>query len=103
MTGTSVRGEAGGIEADGRTPGAQREVPADETALAALGEDELVVLNVLAAYPTGVTLGQLRSRSGLEETSLHSALDGLLAKGLVVRLNTVVESYRPRFPGVRVS
>ena len=75
----------------------------DEVTLGQLSEDEQVVLDIVAGCPTGATLGKLRVRCALPEERLIGCLDGLRRKGLVVRLNTVVESYSCRFPGVRVS
>ena len=44
----------------------------------------------------------LRTRTGCTEAELREALDGLRDLGLVSRLNTVIESYSARFPGLRV-
>lgn len=82
----------------------QRQAAAESVAdLSELTADEGIILEVLAACATGGTTAQLRSKSGLSEERLMQALDGLRAKGLVARLNTVIESYSCRFPGVRVS
>jgi hypothetical protein len=40
--------------------------------------------------------------TGLSSAEVREALEGLRQKGLVCPLNTVVETYAPRFPGLRV-
>jgi DNA-binding Lrp family transcriptional regulator len=59
---------------------------------------------VLAALSDSrqISFSVLRSRVQVSAEELHAALDGLRGLGLVSRLNTVVESYAPRFPGLRV-
>lgn len=49
-----------------------------------------------------MSLGVLRSRTGMSTEELRSSIERLRALGLVTRLNTVVESYSSRFPGLRV-
>lgn len=68
-----------------------------------LTEQEATVLDALSSFRTGGTPAQLRARCGLSIVDLGAALEGLRAKGLVTRLNTVVESYAARFPGVKVT
>jgi hypothetical protein len=60
---------------------------------------ERLVLDTLGEAAS-MTTGQLRVQTGLTPAELASALDSLRTKGVVARLNTVVESYRSRFPGV---
>lgn len=79
-----------------------RNVERQEAAFGRLSADESVVLAILARYSGGVTFGQLRSRSSLSDERLEAALGGLRDKGLIARLNTVVESYCSRFPGVEI-
>jgi DNA-binding IclR family transcriptional regulator len=65
-------------------------------------EEARAVLDLLSTNSSGLTLGGLRARTGLSTDSLHAVLDGLRREGLVVRLNTLVESYVCRFPGIRM-
>ena len=67
-----------------------------------LSSDESVVLEALSAEDQCLTMGSLRARTGISPADLRKAVEGLRAKGLVTRLNTVVESYASRFPGLRV-
>lgn len=68
-----------------------------------LTEHEALVLEALSCFRTGGTPAQLRARCDLSIADLGVALEGLRAKGLVTRLNTVVESYAARFPGLKVT
>ena len=67
-----------------------------------LSSDESVVLEALSAEDRCLTMGSLRARTGMSPEDLREAVEGLRAKGLITRLNTVVESYASRFPGLRV-
>lgn len=102
MKGAKSRDDASELEPQVEQEGVPASF-ADEVTLGQLSGDEQLVLDILAGYPTGATLGRLRGRCTLPEEQLVGCLDGLRRKGLVVRLNTVVESYSCRFPGVRVS
>ncbi|NLG67113.1 MAG: hypothetical protein GX536_05300 [Actinobacteria bacterium] len=102
MHGARSRGESSDLKA--RVEHEDSSVTHEEgVALPRLSSDETVVLDALSGHLTGATLGWLRSRCGLPEERLQLCLAALRHKGLVVRLNTVVESYSCRFPGVRVS
>jgi len=68
-----------------------------------LSGQEALVLDALSSLGTGGTPAQLRARCDLSVADLAVALEGLRAKGLVTRLNTVVESYAARFPGLKVT
>lgn len=70
--------------------------------LTVLADDEAAVLDLMSRSGHCLTFGTLRSRTGLQTEELRAALDSLRANGLVVRLNTVVESYASRFPGLDV-
>lgn len=70
--------------------------------LPALSNEEAVVLDLMSRSGHCLTFGTLRSRAGLRPEELRDALESLRAYGLVVRLNTVVESYASRFPGLDV-
>lgn len=76
-------------------------VPPDRKALPSLSADESSVLRALSEV-RHLSFGVLRSRTGASTEELRSTLERLRAKGLVTRLNTVVESYSSRFPGLRV-
>jgi MarR family len=60
---------------------------------------ERLVLDTLEGAPS-LTAGQLRAQTGLTQEEIAATLDSLRAKGVVACLNTVVESFRSRFPGV---
>ena len=68
----------------------------------ALSEREALILGALSDAGHCLSLGQLRARTGILREDLKPILEGLRAKGLAARLNTVVESYACRFPGLRV-
>jgi hypothetical protein len=70
--------------------------------LVELSEAQKLVLDCLERAGTGLTVKQLGSALSLSGTSLQGALDGLLERKLVVRLNTVIPSYGCRYPGVGV-
>lgn len=95
------RGKAFDLEARLENEKAQTSSP-DGAVLARLTDEEAFVLDAVADHPTGATMGKLRSACGLSEESLVLCLNALCQKGLVARLNTVVESFCCRFPGVRV-
>ena len=70
---------------------------------AVLATDEELVLQVLLSCEIGATAAQLTARSSLNIEQVTAAVQSLRAKGLVICLNTVVESYAARFPGISVS
>jgi DNA-binding IclR family transcriptional regulator len=71
-------------------------------ALAALTDEEKTLLDLLVASGAAKTAAQLSTASGLPKETVIVAVDGLRSRGLVTRLNTVVESYRAAFPGLEV-
>jgi hypothetical protein len=70
--------------------------------LPVLADEEAAVLDLMSQSGHCLTFGTIRSRSGLETEQVRAVLESLRANGLVVRLNTVVESYASRFPGLDV-
>lgn len=78
------------------------ETPESANGLPVLADEEAAVLGLMSRSGHCLTFGILRSRSGLETEQLRAVLESLRADGLVVRLNTVVESYASRFPGMDV-
>ncbi len=74
---------------------------AGSTAMPVLTRSEAAVLAVMSSGDR-MGLSTLRARSGMSQVEVRSALDGLRAKGLIVRLHTIVESYALRFPGLDV-
>lgn len=70
--------------------------------LPVLADEEAAVLALMSRSDHCLTLGTIRSRTGLGTEELRVVLESLRAKGLIVRLNTVVESYASRFPGLDV-
>lgn len=69
--------------------------------LPSLSPAESSVLNALSEA-RHLSFGVLRSRTGTSVEELRETLSRLRAMGLVTQLNTVVESYSSRFPGLRV-
>jgi RIO-like serine/threonine protein kinase len=65
-------------------------------------DQEAAVLDLMSRSGHCLTFGTIRSRTGLDTEELRCALESLRTDGLVVRLNTVVESYACRFPGLDV-
>ena len=74
----------------------------DVSGLPVLADEEAAVLALMSQSGHCMTFGTIRSRTGLETEELRSVLESLRTDGLVVRLNTVVESYACRFPGLDV-
>ena len=70
--------------------------------LPVLAHEEAAVLALMSRSDHCLTFGTIRSRSGLATPELRVVLESLRAEGLIVRLNTVVESYASRFPGLDV-
>ncbi|MCJ7796235.1 MAG: hypothetical protein MUQ56_05635 [Thermoleophilia bacterium] len=70
--------------------------------LPVLAHEEAAVLALMSRSDHCLTFGTIRSRSGLATAELRVVLESLRAEGLIVRLNTVVESYASRFPGLDV-
>jgi hypothetical protein len=83
------------------TPGNDHE-PSHPPALVELSDDQKRVLDCLHAAGSGLTLRQLEAKTSRPLPALEEALDGLLAKNLVARLNTLIPSYAYRYPGVRI-
>ncbi len=69
--------------------------------LPSLSAAESSVLNALSEVRQ-LSFGVLRSRTGMSTEELRTSVERLRALGLVTRLNTVLESYSSRFPGLRV-
>ncbi len=67
-----------------------------------LSADERAVLEILVDCGTSRTEAQIAAMCGLPRASVAGGLETLRAKGLVSRVNTLVESYAARFPGVEV-
>jgi len=63
-----------------------------------LSEEEVRVLDALS-LPHRLTFGQLMRATALDREGLRLALSDLHAKGLTVRLETVVESYSCHIAG----
>jgi hypothetical protein len=57
---------------------------------------ETLVLGAFCVDQRCVTVGQLRAHTNLTTGELRAALSGLVAKGTLSGLNTVVESYTLR-------
>lgn len=92
------RGSTGAVVSERGVSHAVREVDGPSV----LGDGEAAVLALMSQGDHCLSLGTLRSRTGMSTQELRGVLDGLRAKGLVVRLDTVVESYASRFPGLDV-
>jgi hypothetical protein len=61
-----------------------------------LSEEESRVLECLQKAPSGLTAGQLESRSACSGPALEQALEHLIERKLVGRLNTIIPSYSAR-------
>lgn len=83
--------------------GVRSAIPAEGSAqsLPSLSADESRVLSAMSEA-RHISIGVLRARTDLGSEELREILDALRSKGLVTRLNTVVESYSSLFPGLRV-
>jgi hypothetical protein len=77
-------------------------LPAAAEDLLLLGEEQRRVIAALRSRPHGMTLRQLESRLRWPRGAAEQALDGLLQRQLVARLNTVIPSYMYRYGGVDV-
>lgn len=60
------------------------------------------VLDCLGSSGTALTLRQLGTAVACPAGELSEAIDGLVQRSLVSRLNTVIPSYANRYPGVQV-
>ncbi len=91
------------IDAQAARSGARSAIPVEGStpSLPSLSVDESRVLSAMSEA-RHMSIGVLRARTGLGSEELHGILDALRSKGLATRLNTVVESYSSRFPGLRV-
>jgi hypothetical protein len=58
-----------------------------------LEEKEMIVLFAFPGRVHRLTVGQLKARTGFSVKELRCVIEGLRAKGILVRLNTVIESY----------
>jgi DNA-binding MarR family transcriptional regulator len=67
-----------------------------------LSADEKSILEVLVSCGSARTIAQLCATSGMDREQVTPVVEGLRAKGLVTRFNTLVESYGARFPGLEV-
>jgi uncharacterized membrane protein len=85
-------------------PGPQDAAPGlqDAETSPQLSDQEQAIVDILMAAGTPRTPAQLAAASGLSRSTVASALDSLRERGLVVRYNTLVESYGARFPGVEL-
>jgi FixJ family two-component response regulator len=70
--------------------------------LSALTDQERAVLDVLVISTAARTVVQLSAASGLSRDQVADAIGSLRGKGLVTQLNTVIESYGARFPGLEL-
>ncbi len=77
---------------------------ADQTSasLEALSEEQKQLLDRLQVNEAGMTFTELQSALRCPADELRSAIDDLLARQLISELNTIIPSYCPRFPGVRL-
>lgn len=82
-------------------PGTTEHVKGSTSSLPSLSAEESRVFAALSETRHS-SIGMLRARTDLDPDELRAVLDALRAKGLVTRLNTIVESYSSRFPGLRV-
>jgi hypothetical protein len=60
------------------------------------------VLDCLGSSGKALTLRQLETAVSCPAGELTSAVEGLVQRSLVLRLNTVIPSYANGYPGVRV-
>jgi DNA-binding MarR family transcriptional regulator len=84
---------------------AQSEVsggPMEAGAPVELTEQQKLVLDALQASALGLTLRQIASSAGCAPEQLQGAVDALVERGLACRLNTIIPSYSPRYPGIRL-
>jgi hypothetical protein len=82
--------------------GGRHSDPADPMPLAQLSEEQRRILDCLQTAGSALTLRQLETRTAYPAVALENALDGLLQRDLVARLNTLFPSYSYRYPGIRV-
>lgn len=76
--------------------------PADQKRLVQLTEEQKRILDCLQTAGSGLTPRQLEIRTACSAPALQDALDGLLQRDLVARLNTLIPSYAYRYPGIGV-
>jgi Fe2+ or Zn2+ uptake regulation protein len=70
--------------------------------LVQLSDDQKTVLDCLQRAETGLTAKQIVARVSCPAPAVEDALDALLARNLVAKLNTLIPSYACKYPGVRI-
>jgi hypothetical protein len=70
--------------------------------LVKLSDEQKMVLDCLQRAETGLTGKQIVARVACPAPAVEEALESLLARNLVARLNTLIPSYACKYPGVRV-
>jgi hypothetical protein len=70
--------------------------------LVKLSDEQKMVLDCLQRAETGLTGKQIVARVSCPGPAAEEALDALLARNLVAKLNTLIPSYASKYPGVRV-
>ena len=91
-----------GIHNDGRTHSGMPDGAGPVGAPAELTEEQKLVLDVLESSTSGLTLQQIASSAGCPAEQLGGAVEALVEQGLACRLNTIIPSYSPRYPGIRL-
>lgn len=67
-----------------------------------LSERQKRVLDCLQSSTSNLTLGQISSTVAEPADVVQTAIDDLIKRHLVCRLNTIIPSFAPRYPGIRV-
>ncbi len=76
---------------------------AEDSPLVKLNDEQKMVLDCLQRAETGLTSRQIAARVSCPAPAVDEALQALLARNVVARLNTLVPSYASKYPGVRLS
>jgi hypothetical protein len=67
-----------------------------------LSDDQRMVLDCLYKAGTGLTARQIEAKLSGSSANVQAALDGLLERDLIAKLNTVIPSFACRYPGIRL-
>jgi len=82
--------------------GAHPQVGPVQQVTADLTEQQKRVLDCLQSADSGLTLAQMAAMLSSSPEHLRAAVDGLIDRDLVCELNTIIPSYLPRYPGIRL-
>ena len=82
--------------------GQPQALPVQQRVTADLTDQQKRVLDCLQSTSSGLTLAQMANALSSSPEQVRAAVDDLVGRDLVGELNTIIPSYLPRYPGIRV-